>query len=258
MVSTIRDDWPFLARMAVSGAGRSDERLRPALLMLGAMLAAGGEVDVRWATLGGGLELAMMGALAFLGAAPDVREQRGLDWAQVSVVVGGDFLLGQAARLIARFGPEVSWSFAEWLADLAALRAARIAGRPDVSADATSAALYEFPARLGAELAGADAATVETLRDFGSECGRAFLHVDEVLALTGRRTRLDTTLEFLAVNRLATDGIASAGDAQVTAARAATAEAERRGRAGVAQLSDSPGRELLEAFLGGVCQPAQV
>jgi flavin-dependent dehydrogenase len=261
MVSTIRDDWPFLARMAVTGVG-TEERLRPALLMLGATLAAGGELDVRYATLGGGLELAMMGALAFLGAAPDVREQRGLDWAQVSVVVGGDFLLGQAARLIAKFGPEVSWSFAEWLADLATLRAQRIAGHPDVPADATNAVLYEFPARLGAELAGADAATVETLRDFGAECGRAFLHVDEVLALTGRRTRLDTTLDFLAANRLATDGIVS-GDAaqaaeQVTAARAATAEAERRGRSGAAQLSESPGRELLEAFLAGVCRPAQV
>ncbi len=257
MVSTIRDDWPFLARMAVTGVG-TEERLRPALLMLAAMLAAGGELDVRLATLGGGLELAMMGALAFLGAAPDVREQRGLDWAQVSVVVGGDFLLGQAARLIARFGPEVSWSFAEWLADLAVLRAQRLAGRPDVPADATSAALYEFPARLGAELAGADPETVETLRDFGSECGRAFLHVDEVLALTGRRTRLDTTLDFMGENRLATDGLASGDAAQVTAARAATAEAEQRGRAGVGQLSESPGRELLEAFLGGVCRPAQV
>ena len=47
MVSTIRDDWPFLGRMAVSSTGRSDERLRPALLMLAAMLAAGGEFDVR-------------------------------------------------------------------------------------------------------------------------------------------------------------------------------------------------------------------
>ena len=204
----------------------------------------------------------MMGALAFLGAAPDTREQRGLDWAQVSVVVGGDFLLGQATRLIAKFGPEVSWSFAEWLADLATLRAQRIAGRPGVSADATSAALYEFPARLGAELAGADAATVETLREFGSECGRAFLHVDEVLALTGGRTRLDTTLEFLAANRLATDGLgpddAARAAEQVTAARAATAEAERRGRSAVARLSDAPGRALLEAFLAGVCRPAQV
>jgi hypothetical protein len=262
MVSTIRDDWPFLARMAVSGVGRSEERLRPAMLMLAAALAAGGELDVRYATLGGGLELGMMGALAFLGAAPDVREQRGLDWAQVSIVVGGDFLLGQAARMIAKFGPGVSYAFAEWLVDLATLRAQRLAGRPDVPADATSAALYEFPARLGAELAGADAATVETLRDFGSECGRAFLHVDEVLALTGRRTRLDTTLEFLAANRLATDGIAPSDGAartaeQVAAAQAATAKAEQRGRSAAAGLSDSPGRELLESFLAGVCLPAR-
>jgi flavin-dependent dehydrogenase len=262
MVSTIRDDWPFLARMAISGTGRSDERLRPALLMLAAALAVGGELDVRYATLGGGLELAMMGALAFLGAAPDLQEQRGLDWSQVSIVVGGDFLLGQAARLIARFGPQVSWSFAEYLADLVALRAQRIAGRPGVSADATSAAMYEFPARLGAELAGADAETVESLRDFGSDCGRAFLHVDEVLALTGRRTRLDTTLDFMAANRLSTDGLAprdaARADEQVAAAREAAAEAERRGKATVAELPDSPGRALLEAFLEGVCHPAQI
>jgi menaquinone-9 beta-reductase len=262
MISTIRDDWPFLARMAVTGVGiGGDERLRPALLLLGSLLAAGGEFDVRHATLAGALELAMMGATAFLGAAPDVREQRGLDWAQVSIVVGGDFLLGQAARLIARSGPEVSWTFAEWLVELVTLRAQRLAGRPGVTADATIAALYEFPARLGAELARADAATVETLRDFGSECGRAFLHVDEILALTGRRTRLDTTFDFMAANRLATDGLRPDDDARaaegVAAAQAATAEAEHRGRSGLVQLPESPGRELLEAFLVGVCGPAQ-
>jgi menaquinone-9 beta-reductase len=260
MVSTIREDWPFLARMAVTGIG-ADERLRPALLMLSSALAAGRELDVRHATLGGGLELAMMGALAFLGATPEVREQRGLDWSQVSVVVGGDFLLGQAARLIAKSGPGVSASFAQWLADLTILRAQRLAGRPGVTADATSAALYEFPALLGAELADADPDTVEVLRDFGSECGRAFLHVDEVLALTGRRTRLDTTLDFMADNRLSTDGLAPGSaeqlDAHVAAARAATAEAERRGSAAAAQLPASPGRELLQAFLAGVCGPAQ-
>jgi flavin-dependent dehydrogenase len=260
MVSTIREDWPFLARMAVTGIG-TEERLRPALLMFGATLAAGRELDMRHATLGGGLELAMMGALAFLGAAPDTREQRGLDWAQVSIVVGGDFLLGQAARLIAMSGPEVSWSFAQWLADLATLRAQRIAGHPGVSADATSAALYEFPARLGAELARADGPTVETLREFGSECGRAFLHVDEVLALAGERTRLDTTLDFLAANRLATDGIAPDGVAsaaeQAAAAREETAAAERRGSDAIGRLPESPGRGLLEAFLAGVCAPAR-
>lgn len=199
----------------------------------------------------------MMGALAFLGAAPDAREQRGLDWAQVSIVVGGDFLLGQAARLIAKFGREVSWSFSQWLADLATLRAQRLAGDPNVTADASSAALYEFPARLGAGLAGADADTVEALADFGSECGRAFLHVDEVLALTGRRTRLDTTLESFTANRLATDGLASGDSAQVTAAQAAAAEAEERGRTASARLPETPGRELLEAFLVGVCGPAR-
>lgn len=261
MMSTIREDWPFLARMAVTGMG-GEERLRPALLMFAATLAAGRELDMAHATLGGGLELAMMGALAFLGAAPDAREQRGLDWSQVSVVVGGDFLLGQAARLIAMSGSEVSWSFAQWLADLATLRAQRLAGDPNVAADATSAALYEFPARLGAELARADDATVKSLREFGSECGRAFLHVDEVLALTGRRTRLDTTLDFMAANRIASDGIdhddaEASVSAQVAAARDASAGAERRGREVVALLPASPGRALLEAFIGGICEPAR-
>ncbi|HMJ03700.1 MAG TPA: hypothetical protein VK506_12205 [Conexibacter sp.] len=60
--------------MAVTGVGiGGDEQLRPALLMLGAALAVGGELDVRYATLGGGLELAMMGALAFLGPHPTWR-----------------------------------------------------------------------------------------------------------------------------------------------------------------------------------------
>lgn len=259
MISTIREDWPFLARMAVTGRG-TEERLRPALLMFASALAAGGELDARQATLGGGLELAMMGALAFLGAAPDVREQRGLDWSQVSIVVGGDFLLGQAARLIAKSGPGISRLFAEWLVDLVALRAQRLAHVPGVTADATSAALYEFPALLGAELAGADDATAGLLRDVGAECGRAFLHVDELLALGGQRTRLDTTLDFMAANRLASDGLGANSavqlDQQVRSARQAAAAAHSHGTATLARLPRTPGRALLEAFMAGICEPA--
>ncbi|MBF6618659.1 MAG: FAD-dependent oxidoreductase [Patulibacter sp.] len=255
MVSVVREDWPFLARMAVTNSSGGDERLRPSLLMLGAMLAAGGAPDIRRAPLGGGLELAMLGALAFLGAAPDARKQRGLDWAQTGIVVGGDFLLGQAARLIARSGPDVSWSFSEWLIELSVLRAQRLVKHPDVSADATSAALYEFPVRLGAELAGADADTVEALRDFGSECGKAFLHTDEVLALTGQRTRLDTTLAFMSSNRMATDGLREDTPDLASAAKAACEAAHERGITALHRLPDSPGRRLLAAFLDGVVRP---
>ncbi|WP_320672817.1 FAD-dependent oxidoreductase [Patulibacter defluvii] len=253
LISTIRNDWPFLARMAITGTTGEDERLRPALMMLGAALAAGATLDARYATLAGGLELAMLGALGFLGTTPDDGPGRGLDWAETSAVVGGDFLLGQAARLVATFGPEVSRSFSEWLIDLATLRARRVDGDPTVSAADVSATLHEFPARIGAELAGADDAAATALRDFGGVCGEAFLHADEVLGLTGDRTRLDTTFDFMTANRMATDG----DDDRLERAREMTRDAESRARAALATLPENPGRRLLEAFAAGVCEPGR-
>jgi menaquinone-9 beta-reductase len=203
-ITTIRTQWPFLARLMLDGGAADRPRLRPAVLFFAALLADGTAPDPRRATLAAGIELAQLGTLAFLGPppAPDA-PRRGVDWAGATTVLAGDFLLAQASRLVAESAPEVSWSFADWLSELAAVRAARLdSPRPAVPAGAVFASLFEFPARIGALLGGCSPETVQAVRDVGHHCGQAFLHAEDVLALRGVRTRLDANLPAMLLGRI--------------------------------------------------------
>jgi geranylgeranyl pyrophosphate synthase len=118
-------------------------------------------------------------------------------WESAATVLAGDYLLGQASRLIAEAAPELAWSFSDWLGELASLRADAVT--TGVGAEAVFASLFEFPLRIGAALAGVPA---EPFRDYGAALGRAFLKIEDVLALRGERTRLDATLADLLDGRI--------------------------------------------------------
>lgn len=204
VVATIRTQWPFLARLMMAGEVLAHPRLRPAVLFFAALAAGGAVPDIRHATVGAGIELAQLGALAFLGPPPAPRPPgRGVDWASATAVLAGDFLLAQASRLVTESAPELSWSFADWLSELAALRAGRLGpAGSGVPAGAVFASLLEFPARIGALLGGCPPGTVQALREAGHHCGHAFVHAEDVLALRGERTRLDTTLQAMLRGRI--------------------------------------------------------
>ncbi|MEV7097083.1 hypothetical protein AB0M80_29945 [Amycolatopsis sp. NPDC051045] len=195
-LSLVRGDWPFLARMFT--ADREEKLLlRPAIGFFAA-LVAGGDAPARGdATVAAAIELATLGALAFLGPSVTPRDVRGVDGESATTVLAGDYLLGQASRLIAEAAPELSWSFSDWLGELASLRAAVVT--TGTGAEAVFASVFEFPLRIGAALGGADA---ETFRSCGAALGRLFLRVEDVLALRGDRTRLDTTLTDLLDGRI--------------------------------------------------------
>ncbi len=208
IVATIRSQWPFLARLMLAEGTVAEPRLRPALLLYAGIIAGGARPDVRYATVGAAIELAQLGALSFLGPPSRGRPPgRGVDWATATTVLAGDFLLAQASRLVAESQTGTSWSFAEWLGELAALRAARLdPARTDVPAGAVFASLLEFPARIGGLLGGCPAGTVTALREVGHHCGHAFLHAEDILALRGERTRLDATLSAMLCGRISAVG----------------------------------------------------
>ncbi|WP_410671105.1 NAD(P)/FAD-dependent oxidoreductase [Amycolatopsis sp. cmx-4-68] len=195
-LSLVRGDWPFLARMFT--ADREEKLLlRPAIGFFAALVAGGAPPARGDASVAAAIELATLGALAFLGPAVTPREVRGVDWESAATVLAGDYLLGQASRLIAEAAPELAWSFSDWLGELAALRATVVA--TGVGAEAVFASLFEFPLRIGAALGGADAGP---FRVYGAVLGRAFLRTEDVLALRGERTRLDVTLADLFDGRI--------------------------------------------------------
>jgi flavin-dependent dehydrogenase len=270
MVTTIREEWPFLARMAMADDAAGSLRLRPSVLFFGALLAGGRTPQARYAMVAAGIELAQLGALTFLGPpSAHPHSGRGVDWAVATTVLAGDFLLAQASRLVAESAPEVSWSFADWLLELITFRDSHLGPDGAVSARELFASLFEFPARIGALLGAASDPTIEALRDVGSACGRAFLHAEDILALRGERTRLDAALpamlrgrisavpEYLAGTPVSLSRLTRDPDLRSRALRGATSaclterEQAIRALAGVDQTS-----QIIYSFIAAVTKPA--
>ncbi len=271
-VAAVRREWPFIARMLITGGGPTHRSLRPAVLLCAGLMSAGAFPDIGRVTTGSAIELASLGGLAFLGpAAPALPGGRGVDWSSATTVLAGDFLLAQACTLVAKHAPELSWSFSDWLAELTVLRARYLDAAPGTSATDVFAAMFEYPLRAGALLADAPSGAVAPLREFGRHCGRAFVHAEDLLALRGERTRLDTSLAAmldgrvsalpelldepgLTAARLAAD--AGLRDAALAAAAAACLEERGLARKAAAELTeDLPARVLL-GFADAVAAPA--
>jgi geranylgeranyl pyrophosphate synthase len=128
--------------------------------------------------------------------------------------------------------------------------------------------LLEFPARIGAQLGGCPPATVRALREFGLRCGEVFLHAEDVQALRGERTRLDTTLEVMLAGRFSgipdalgePAGAAPLADPAVRARAMATASeagdlARRQALAAVADVPVPAARRILVEFAETAAAP---
>lgn len=269
-ITVVRNEWPFLARLALSGESLGHHRLRPAVPFFAALLAAGNKPDIRHATVAAAIELALLGALAVLGPAPRPGGARGIDWALTATILAGDFLLAQASKLVAQSAPGISWAFADWLAEVTALRAARLVRPSRAPAGAVFASLFEFPARIGAELGGSSPEIVEALRDFGQHCGLAFANAEDVLALRGERTRLDTTLAVMLEGKFS--GIPDSLDGEeltretiaadpllqsraLAAATGACLDARRRALDSAASVPDPVAVRILRQFATAVAAP---
>ena len=272
-IMMIRTQWPFLARLMAASDDAAGPRLRPAVLFFAGLLADDRKPDVTCATLAAGIELAHLGALSFLGAPDGTRApRRGVNWPATTTILAGDFLLAQASRLVAESAPEVSWSFADWLAELTALRSGRLdPGGARVPAGGLFASLLEFPARTGAVLGRCPAQTVQAVREVGHQCGTAFLHAEDVLALRGERTRLDITLQAMLAGRISAIPecldrrdvtVRDLADPQLradalTASAQACLAARRRALDAVAAVPGPVAARILRRFVGAVTRPAQ-
>jgi hypothetical protein len=253
-LSAVRDHWPFLAGM-VTGTTR---RLRPALLFAAGVISGGGPPDASRATMAAAIELATLGTLAFLGHVGRRAPERGPDWALATSAIGGDFLLAQAARLVAETAPRLSPSFGDWLVEVAAARAVRLGPSADGSMPATEvfAQLLEYPARLGAELGGAPPEVVAALREVGHACGAAFLHAEQVLALSGGATRLGMSWNTLVASGLATVADKAGGKAALSEASTACRREHDRALRALHDVRDPVAVRLASAVVASIAAPA--
>ncbi|MFI5591191.1 lycopene cyclase family protein [Amycolatopsis sp. NPDC051758] len=260
LASTIRHQWPFLARLMLTSTGATGRRLRPAILFAGAASASGTLPDPDLAPMAAAIELASLAALAFLTTGPPTSpDQRGIDWAATTVILAGDYLLAEASRLIASHASTYAFTFAEWLDDLVALRAAATSTNTPNGQDMFET-IFEFPARVGAEAGGVAPATGAQLREFARSTGSGFLHTEELLALRGARTRLDTTLAALINDKVSNLPITVLDDPserrhQLTQRIAACADVHSRAIQQLDGLTDTIARRLLASFADTACKP---
>ncbi|WP_405058725.1 hypothetical protein OG474_39175 [Kribbella sp. NBC_01505] len=246
-VATVREKWPFVARLLASGDGPTSADVRPALLLLASSAADGGPPDTSLIPVAAAIELAVLGSLAFLRP-PATDPARGVDWATTTAVLAGDFLLSAAARLVAQYAPDASWSFAQWLGDIAAHRSALISGHG--SAAAMFGTLFEFAARIGASRS--DSA-VGPCRTAGYHAGEAFIHVEHFLGLADAPTRLGSPLSELRAAKVLPDldSAVSGSQAQSQALQSAL-DAAAKARRAASQVPAATARRLLESFIDAI------
>jgi len=200
-VAAVRTEWPLLVQLLAANKGPMAHRLRPAVPFLAAVVADGSPPPAAAAPVAAGIELATLAVLAFIRSPqePD-QDDRGIDWARSARVLVGDFLLSAATDLVDGVGdPSLSLTFANWFREINALRSGRLQpeGLLRTPAAELFGALFEFPCTAGAELAGLRPSVARQLRDHGYHSGKAFLFAEDLRALHGRPTRLDTTLDHL-------------------------------------------------------------
>ena len=112
--------------------------------------------------------------------------------------------------------------------------------------------------------------TVQAVREVGHQCGTAFLHAEDVLALRGERTRLDITLQAMLAGRTGHPRMPDRRDVTVrdladpqlradalTASAQACLAARRRALDAVAAVPGPVAARILRRFVGAATRPAQ-
>jgi menaquinone-9 beta-reductase len=202
MTAAVRDEWPFLARLAMSSWGDPGVPFRPTLfVLLASYLGDPGRkclIDVAAA-----VELGCLAALAqrgleeapVVGTAPhpEQRPSAHSSWGNKFSILVGDLLLSKALQLAAHGGAVAlePLSSAITTACTGQLRENQHAFDLDLSEVAhlriirmKTATLFELPCRLGGLLSGADASCVEALCAYARDLAIAYQLTDDLLDVT--------------------------------------------------------------------------
>jgi octaprenyl-diphosphate synthase len=183
--------------------GGGGKRLRPTLVLLAAKLAGGGGPSA--VRLGAVVEMIHTATLVHDDVIDDAQMRRGqpstnIKWGNHTSVLAGDWLYMQAFKIAVR---ERNFHILEMLTGVTQgmvegelLQLQRIGSINVSEADymdlvsRKTAGLFAACGRLGAAVAGADAATEEKLGEYAWNLGMAFQLIDDVLDFTAHETVL--------------------------------------------------------------------
>jgi geranylgeranyl pyrophosphate synthase len=197
MTSAVRDEWPFLARLATSSWGDPGVPFRPALLLL--LAACFGDPGTRCRIkLGAAIELSALAALAQLGVENTPTPHS--SWGNRFAVLVSDLLMAKSLHLAADGGQEALEliSRAVTRVCIGRIRERQHAFDERVTEDdhlslveLQTASSFELPCRLGAVVAGAEPEHVGALASYGRALGVAFRLTEDIRILTGAARPVD-------------------------------------------------------------------
>ncbi|MFE6839473.1 geranylgeranyl reductase family protein [Streptomyces sp. NPDC057705] len=197
MTSSVRDEWPFLARLATSGWGDPGVPFRPALLLL--LASRFGDPGPRGRIkLGAAIELSALAALAQLGVENTPTPHS--SWGNRFAILVSDLLMSKALHLATDGGPKALEILSRAVTKVCTgrIRERQHAFDPQVTEDdhlslveLQTASSFELPCRLGAVMAGADPEHVGALASYGRALGVAFRLTEDLRMLTGATGTVD-------------------------------------------------------------------
>ncbi|GDY68850.1 hypothetical protein SM007_28075 [Streptomyces avermitilis] len=200
MASAVRDEWPFLARLAMSSWGDPGVPFRPALLLL--LASHFGDIGVRRRIrMGAAIELSALAALAQLGVEDTPTHHS--NWGNRFAILMSDLLMSKALHLATDGGPEalalisraVTKACTGRLGEWRHAFDARMAEDDHLSlVESQTAVTFELPCRLGAVAAGTDPEHVGALGSYGRALGVAFRLTEDVRIITGAARPTDNAV----------------------------------------------------------------
>jgi heptaprenyl diphosphate synthase len=184
---------PLLSEAAAHLVEAGGKRFRPLLTLLAAQFGDPGRPQVIDAAVV--VELTHLATLYHDDVMDEAPVRRGAEsantrWTNTVAILTGDYLFARASDLTAGLGTEATRLQSRTFARLVEGQIAETAG-PGVDADPVAhhlqvladktASLISTSARLGALMAGADRAVVDTLADYGEVIGIAFQLSDDLI-----------------------------------------------------------------------------
>ncbi|MEV0186567.1 geranylgeranyl reductase family protein [Streptomyces sp. NPDC050625] len=197
MTSAVRDEWPFLARLATSSWGDPGIPFRPALLLL--LASHFGDPRTRCRIkLGAAIELSALAALAQLGVENTPTPHS--SWGNRFAILVSDLLMSKSLHLAADGGPQTLKLISRAVTKVCTGRireqqhafGERVTEADHLSlVELQTASSFELPCRLGAVAAGAVPEHVGALANYGRALGVAFRLTEDIRILTGAAQPVD-------------------------------------------------------------------
>jgi heptaprenyl diphosphate synthase len=193
----VASDYPFVTETSRHLVDAGGKRFRPLLTLLAAELGAPEAPGVVPAAVA--VELTHLSTLYHDDVMDEAVVRRGAQaanarWTNTVAILTGDFLFARASEVIADLGPEPTRILARTIGRLCEGQMRETVGPAEASdpvdhylqvVSEKTGSLLATSGRLGALLAGADAAVVDVLRRYGEVVGIAFQVSDDLIDVSG-------------------------------------------------------------------------